>query len=133
MKNQSNDMKTEIQTYFIEEIIELVHDNDSLDEWKSIADELGLVGQDNLTSGEKSPIPFMYLKSGMVNVFRTLCQVSNDIKDFNRTPIPLEILRLAKLSINEDYFSKIEVWYDDKSPDPVVIGINEEWVIRKKK
>jgi len=132
MKNQNKQMKTEVETFFVEEVIELIHDGEKLDEWKELANSLGIIGQKSLVSKDKSPIPFLYLKNGMVRVFETLCPVKIDYKSFDRTPIPLEILRLMKLSIDEHYFSKLQVWYDDKSPDPVVIGVNESWVIRKK-
>ena len=44
--------------------------------------------------------------------------------DYDKTPIPVEILDLVALSINENYFKEIEIWYDDKNPDPVCVGID---------
>jgi hypothetical protein len=131
-KLNSNDMNTIVETFFVEEIVDLIYDNDKLDKWNELVSTLELEGQSNLVKPEKSPIPFMYLKNGLINVFEILCPRTTDVKSFNVTPIPLEILDLIALSEKEGYFNKIYIRWDDKSPDPVCIGVTEEYEIRKK-
>ena len=124
LKNNSNEMKTIVETFIIEETASLIYDNEQLDKWNSLVNELGLQGQTQIIKKEKSPIPFMFIKTGMKNVFETLCPLKVDVKDYNLTPIPVEILDLIALSNREGYFEKTQIWYDDKDPDPLCIGVN---------
>ncbi len=115
-------MKTVVETFIIEETAELIYDNEKLDQWNAHVESLGLVGQKQIVKAEKSPIPFMHLKSSMVAVFQTLCPRKVAIEAYNITPIPVEILDLVALSKREGYFDEIQIWYDDKTPDPVCVG-----------
>jgi hypothetical protein len=115
-------MKTIVETFLTEETIELIYDNEQLDKWSAYVEELGLEGQTKIKKVNKSPIPFMHLKQSYVNICKTLCPAEVDIKNYNISPIPVEILDLVALSVKENYFDKILVWYDDKSPDPFVVG-----------
>lgn len=130
--NNSNEMKTIVETFVIEETQELIYDNDQLNEWNNILDELGLKGQTQIVSPEKSPIPYLYMKDTLVNIFNRLCPVVVDIKDFDKSPIPLEILRLVSLSINDKHFTRIQIWYDDKNPDPACVGVLEQHYIKNR-
>jgi hypothetical protein len=115
-------MKTVVETFIIEETAELIYDNEKLDQWNAHVESLGLVGQKQIVKPEKSPIPFMHLKTSMVAVFETLCPRKVAIEQYNITPIPVEILDLVALSKREGYFEEIHIWYDEKSPDPVCVG-----------
>lgn len=121
-KNNSKEMKTLVETFVIEETASLIYDNEQLERWNSLVSNLGLKGQTKIVKPEKSPIPFMFIKTGMKNVFETLCPRKVDVKDYDITPIPVEILDLVALSKKEKYFQKIEIWYDDKNPDPLCVG-----------
>jgi hypothetical protein len=115
-------MKTSVETFLIEETVELIYDNEKLEKWNELVDKLNLGGQTRIVAKDKSPIPFMNLNQSMVNVFKTLCPRQVDVTDYDVTPIPVEILDLISLSVKEDYFNKIEIWYDEKSPDPACVG-----------
>jgi len=123
LNNQSKEMATIVETFLIEETVELIYDGEALENWNKLVDELGLTGQTQIAKKEKSPIPFMHMKRNLVAVFETLCPRKVDAITYNITPIPLEILRLISLSTNEKYFDKIQIWYDDKAPDPVCVGL----------
>lgn len=120
-------MNTIVETFVIEEVESLIYDNEKLEKWNSIVNDLNLKGQMDIVKPDKSPIPFMHMKQELTNVFNTLCPRSCDIKDFSITPIPVEILDLVALSVRENYFNSIQVWWDDKSPDPVVTGLKGFW------
>ena len=128
-QNNSSEMKTVVESFFVEETLELIYDNEQLDKYNSLVKELGINGTSSIQSKDKSPIPFLHMKTSLENIFSTLCPVSVDFKDYNLTPIPVEILELIALSVREKYFSKIEIWYDDKSPDPVCVGFGPTWFI----
>lgn len=127
LQNNSNEMKTVVETFLIEETVELIYDNDKLEQWNKRVDELGLSGQRAIVKPDKSPIPFMHMKRSLINVFTCLCPMKIDIKNYNLTPIPVEILDLVSLSVRECYFNRIEVWYDDQKPDPAVVGYTKKW------
>ena len=127
MKNNAESMKTVVETYIIEETAPLIYDGEQLEKWNSLIKDLGLTGQQAIRQPNKSPIPFMYLKASLVDVFQTLCPMQTLATDYNKTPIPLEIVELIALSVKEEYFDEIKIWYDDKSPDPACIGITKRW------
>lgn len=116
-------MKTVVETYIIEETQDLIYDNDKLAQWNKHVETLGLQGQTKIQVKDKSPIPFLHMKTSLVNVFTQLCPRKVDIKDYDKTPIPIEILDLAALSVRERYFDRIEIWYDDQTPDPACVGL----------
>jgi hypothetical protein len=122
LDNNSESMKTIVETFIIEETAELIYDNEKLEQWNKYINDLNLEGQTKLTKPEKSPIPFLFMKTSMVRMFKTLCPRIVDIQEYDVTPIPLEILSLVSLSQKEKYFNKIEIWYDDSLPDPVCVG-----------
>lgn len=122
-ENNSISMKTVVETYLIEETVELIYDNEKLGQWNSMVKELGLEGQTTIVKEDKSPIPFQHMKTTLVRTFETLCPCKVDVKTYNKTPIPVEILSLVSLSVKEGYFNRIEIWYDDKAPDPACIGV----------
>lgn len=128
LENQSNEMDTIVETFFIEEVTELIGDGEKLAEWNKYVEELGLQGQTKLVTKEKSPIPFLHMNKNLISVLETLCPTKSDVENFDITPIPLEIMKLISLSTNEMYFHKIQVWADNEQPDPCVIGLLGEWI-----
>jgi hypothetical protein len=120
-------MPTIVQSFLVEETKELVLDGEKLSEWNELVAELGLFGQVETTNGDKSPIPFVFMKSNLKNVMEQLCPRKVEVSDYKISPIPLDVLKLVKLAKDERYFSSIEVWYDDKSPDPFVVGSVGHW------
>jgi hypothetical protein len=123
LANNSNEMKTEVETFVIEETASLIYDNEKLSKWNELVNDLGLEGQTEIVKPNKSPIPFMFIKQSMRSVFETLCPRRVSVSIYNITPIPVEILDLVALSKRENYFQEVEIWYDDKSPDPLCVGV----------
>lgn len=121
-KNNSASMKTVVETYIIEETQELIYDNEKLDQWNSLVAELGLTGQTQVVKANKSPIPFMWMNETLKKTFEELCPSKVKISEYSKTPIPVEALGMVSLSVKEGYFDKIEVWYNDKNPDPAIVG-----------
>jgi hypothetical protein len=107
----------------------LIHESDAIHEWKLKCEELGLDGQLSLMKEGKSPIPFECMNEVQKRVYETICPAKEDYKRYNKTAIPLEVLSLIALSEKENYFDGIQIWYDDKSPDPIAVGMKkqEEW------
>jgi len=118
-----------VQTFIVEESKELIYDSDKIQEWKDKCLELGLDKQLELANPDKSPVPFECLNMVGFRVYETLCPAKTEYKTYNKTAIPLEVLSLIALSEKEGYFESIEIWYDDKTPDPIAIGRikNGQW------
>ncbi len=120
-----------IQTFMVEESKELIYDNDKLNEWREKCEALGLDKQIALTEKQASPIPFEFMNNVSKRVYETICPAKVRYKEYGKTAIPLEVLGLIQLSENEGYFKEIQIWYDDKSPDPLAVGLKQrgqyEW------
>jgi hypothetical protein len=115
-------MATVVETYFIEETTNLIHDGDALEKWRERVVELQLAGQAEVVQAEKSPIPFLWMNSGLIKTFEVLCPTKVNIEKYNKTPIPVDLLDVVALCGKEKYFDGIKVWYNEKDKDPVIIG-----------
>lgn len=111
-----------VETFVIEETKELIYDGDQIEEWKAKCQELGLENQLTLAQEGKSPIPFAFMNQVAKRVYETICPMKVEIIKYSKTPIPLEVLGLIQLSQREKYFKSVEIWYDDRSPDPLAVG-----------
>lgn len=121
-QNNHESMKTIVETFIVEETEALIYDNEKLDRWNELVAELKLTGQGTLLKEGKSPIPFMVINTATKSIIETLCPAASEISEYNRTPIPVEILDLVALSRKEGYFNEIIVRFDERTPDPFVIG-----------
>lgn len=126
-ENNHESMKTVVETFLTEETVELIYSNEELEKWNKHVEELSLVGQTKIVKKGCSPIPFMHLKTSYKNICEELCPRKVDVKKYDATPIPVKILDLVALSKKEGYFKEIEIWYDERSPDPFCIGISRKW------
>lgn len=115
-------MATVVETFFIEETIDLIHDSEKLEKWNEMVAELGLTGQQSVVVEKKSPIPFLWMNSGIVKTFEVLCPTKVEIEKYNKTPIPVELLSIVSLCVKEQYFDGIKIWYNDREKDPAIIG-----------
>jgi len=111
-----------VQSFIVDESKELIYDSDKIEEWKEKCEALGLDKQLDLVKEDKSPMPFEFMNTVMKRVYETLCPMKVGYMDYKTTAIPLEVLSLIALAKQENYFEKIEIWYDDKAPDPIVVG-----------
>lgn len=121
-QNNSEIMKTYVETFIIEETQALIYDNEQLDKWNEHVSALGLAGQQKIVQKDKSPIPFLWMNSATIRVFETLCPTKVDVAAYDKTPIPVEILDLLVLAKRENYFDLIEIWYNEEDKDPCAVG-----------
>jgi hypothetical protein len=128
LKNNHSMMNTQVETFIIEETEPLIYDNEQLAKWHALVEKLDLKGQKKVAKQGLSPIPFLYMNQMMMRVCRTLCPSHTAIEDYDLTPIPMPVLDLVALSQKEKYFQKVEIWYDEESPDPFCVGIAGYWV-----
>jgi len=123
LQNNNSSMQTTVETFYVSETINLIHDNEALATWNKKVEELGLEGQlQVLTKKDASPIPFLWMNSGIIATFETLCPTRVPIEKYDKTPIPVELLETVSLCKKEGYFDAIEVWYNEQEKDPVIVG-----------
>lgn len=115
-------MATVVETFYVEETVNLIHDNDALAKWNEKVNELGLEGQKTVVKTDKSPIPFLWMNEALVSAFEVLCPSKTEMEKYDKTPIPLELLEVVSLCKREDYFDLVEVWFNEREKDPVIIG-----------
>ena len=112
-----------VQEFLIDEVVNLTTDTDDLQEWQNKVEELDLEGQRKIQSGDKrTPVPFPLMNQAMKNTYGVLCPSILLIHDYDKTAIPLRVLALLSLCKENEYFGKIEIWFDDKTPCPLAVG-----------
>jgi hypothetical protein len=109
-------MKTEI---FIElELMEL-ETTEASEEWANICLDLGLEGQTKLIekSPELKPPPY-----------RAIDPEKSTVESFSVSTIPLDIIREYKKCKDNGWYNELFIYYDNKSPDPFLIGkLTDGW------
>jgi hypothetical protein len=117
-----------VEIYLEPELAEMVGNPEVTEEWKQLAESLGMQGQLNLikpkSEGEKdkNPSPYIHMNKKAERVFAILCPEVVDYKKYDKSTIPREVLKEIALAEKEQYFNSIKIWYDDASPDPLVVG-----------
>jgi len=116
-----------VQIYQNEELNDVLFQVESLDEWQKIAEELQMDKQLRFVEQSTSPNPYPFITESMNRIFSTLCPTKVDFKAYDKTPIPLEVMKQIAFSVKENHFNRIQIWYDDKTPDPFVVGTSQEY------
>ena len=117
-----------VEIYLEPELEEMVGSVEVTEEWKQLAEELGMEGQLKLIapkSGEesdKNPSPYIHMNAKAERVFAILCPEVVDYKKYDKSTIPRDVLREIAMVKRLNFFDKICIWYDDASPDPLVVG-----------
>jgi len=92
-----------------------------------IIDVLGLKGQQELAvqvNGRDSRCPYREMTAEENFVYRTLCPLDVELKNYKASPIPLRVLQVAAHAQSLGMFSHLYVW-DRESvaiKDPVLVG-----------
>lgn len=111
-----------IQSFKNAELENVIFGIEEQEEWRELASELGMGAQLSFIQTAKSPLPYPLMNQSMQNIFGALCPAKADFKQYSKTPIPLEVLKELSFCVKENYFKIIQIWYDDKNPDPIAVG-----------
>lgn len=111
----------EVKIYREPENENLILDEESLNEYNSLAAELGL---QSIEQSEKknTPIVYPYLNTAMKVQLKVLCPVEVKIENYKKSTIPLEVLKVYKYAKDNEMFEEFFIWYDDSAPDPLLIA-----------
>lgn len=110
---------------FIDPELETLHEN--AEEWGQLCTGLALKEQlKKIGKVEKIANPYMKLDPRAERVYHMLCPRREAYTVHNASTLPLEVIQeISRCKANE-WFPMIEVWYDDKSPDPFLIGYDSK-------
>jgi hypothetical protein len=108
----------EVKIYREPENIGLLLDENELEEYQKLAEEIGIPE----VKPDKIPSVYQTLNSVQVRALDSLCPCKVKLENYNRSTIPVEVLRAVKLIKENEMFDFIKVWYDDKEPDPIIVG-----------
>jgi hypothetical protein len=101
-------------------------------EWFDICTKLGLSQQISHAdrSEEKKAPPYMHVDAKTSRIIKTICPVQVDYTAFKVSTIPLDVLKEISKAVDNGWYRSICICYDDKSPDPFVIGFthaSDKW------
>jgi hypothetical protein len=116
-----------VQIYQNEELNDLMFQVRSCIVFREALDEWNMDNQLGFVQRAETPIPYPHINNSMEITFKTLCPRVEDFRKYNKTPIPLDVLKQISLSVNDKHFQTIEIWYDDKTPDPFAVGITSQF------
>ncbi len=109
---------------FIEPELSELEQPEQAQQWFDIATKLGLSHQliHASRSDEMKPPPYMHIDARTSRIIKALCPIQVTYDFYRASTIPLDVLEEIEKCVRNKWYSKIDICYDDKSPDPFVIG-----------
>ena len=113
----------EVKIYREPENESLILNEGELAEYNAIALELGFTTQEKV---EEKNVPNVYisLNTAMEKQLKAVCPMKVDADKYNKSTIPLEVLKVYKFCKENNMFDGFHIWYNDVDPDPMLIGWN---------
>ena len=111
-----------IEIYKEPELEEMIYDSNVVDEWKNEVEKLALEGQKKMIEKESNPSIYILMNTHLLSMFSILCPTKMKYTEYDKSTIPLEVIKEIALCVHEKYFHTIEIWYDDLELDPIVVG-----------
>lgn len=108
----------EVKIYREEENTNLILNETELAEYNVLVKELGISEPEN----NVTPNVYICMNTAVSKQLKALCPVSVSAENYTRSTIPLEVLKVYKFAKDNNMFDGYEVWYDDVSIDPLLIG-----------
>ena len=112
----------ETKIFLIKEHETTLFEPSEIEQWKTLVNELGLVEQERLIKQDKSPLPFSLMTEAEDTIYKKILPQQEDYKKYSTEAIPLQVLDVIALCLKEQYFDKIQIWYNRNNPDPIVVG-----------
>lgn len=115
----------EVKIYREPENESIIIDEESLNEYHQLTEKLGLKNEVK----EKVPNVYIALNDSMVKLLEALCPNNEEVEKYNKSTIPVEVLRVLDFAKQNEMFEGFEVWHAQSDPDPLLIGwkyLNDE-------
>lgn len=108
----------EVKIYREPENEGLILNEDELKAYHELTKELGIPA----VVENKVPNLYQPLNSAQARTLTALCPAKTLVTTYRKSTIPVEVLKVLKFVEDNKMFDRVEVWYDDQSPDPLLIG-----------
>ncbi len=108
----------EVKIYREPENESLLLNDDELKEYNNLVKKLQFTNEVVQTT----PSVYIPINSSMDKLLKALCPATVKIKDYKKSTIPIEVLKVVDYAIENEMFDGYEIWYADKNPDPLLIG-----------
>lgn len=96
-------------------------------EWEQLCSGLGLRNQlKKIGKAEKIANPYLKLDQRTERVYQMLCPRKELYTDYGAGTLPLDVVQEIHRCKQNGWFVQMEIWYDDKSPDPFLIGYDNK-------
>ena len=115
----------EVKIYREPENESIIIDDEALSEYHALTKKLGLKNEVQ----EKVPSVYIPINSAMSTLLKALCPNTENVEDYNKSTIPLEVLKELDFAKSNEMYEGYEVWHAQNDPDPLLIGwkyLNEE-------
>ena len=109
----------EVKIYREPENQELILDEAKLAEYNQLIAELGITAP---SEEKKTPNIYTYLNTAMVKQLHALCPMHASVEKYTKSTIPLDVLKVLQYCKDQEMFDGYSIWWDDKAPDPLLIG-----------
>jgi hypothetical protein len=105
--------------------------SETANEWRRLAAECGLTTLIEKQDNGEVALAWLKLDNQTKNALKWLCPMSATLDKYNHDIPPIEALGLISYAQMTNEFTKIEIHYNDRLPDPVAIGTkgNEAYLI----
>lgn len=99
----------------------LILNEEELADYHALVESLGL--KSSVPEEEKKcPNVYQNINNPTKVQLQAVCPRSSKIQEYTRTTIPLEVLRVYDFAKKNEMFDEYYIWYNDKAPDPMLIG-----------
>lgn len=109
----------EVKIYREPENLELILDEDKLAEYNELIATLGISAP---SEEKKTPNVYQYLNLAMAKQLHALCPMYVSVEKYTKSTIPLDVLKVLQYCKEQNMFDGYQIWWDDKAPDPLLIG-----------
>jgi hypothetical protein len=107
-------IKMTIEIYLLKGLETINADNHNL-----LQSILGISGSTN---------PYQLMNKSYENIFTELCPVKEDYKKYQANAIPEQVMELIIAADAHSHFCSYQIWYDDATPDPLLVGFDSCYV-----
>lgn len=113
----------EVKIYREPENQDMVLSLERRETYNALAAELGVKSIED-TQTDKCPNVYICLNNAMEKQLSALCPRKEDVKSYRRSTIPIEVLAVLKLAMDNKMFEGYYILFDDVKPDPMLMGWN---------
>lgn len=107
-----------VKVYREKENEELILSDESLKEYHALVEKMGLKNEVK----DKAPSIYIPINTAMDKLLKALCPNTENVEDYNKSTIPLEVLKVLDYARENEMYEGYEIWHAQNDPDPLLVG-----------